>query len=517
MKSHPTTKPPSDKGSTPVKTLVKMPYPSRWRELFLLLAALAFVGCGVWIWGPWRVEPILRFRMAAGELTGARYQMASAFADHLRKHSIELELIPSAGSEESLDWLNDRKIDLALVQGGLSLRDRTEVRQLSALHVEPLHVLVRGEFEATLKDRGLAGLKGKRVFLGSRSSGTHVLAVNLLEFAGLGTDPLRDPNSVIVADELRNFSDLLQASPEALPDAIFHVSIVPSPTADELIGQKGYRLVSIPFSRAFTRSRSLPIDSAGRQSDDRATVLDLDRSSVEECTIPAYTYGVFPDVPNRDLVTVGSRMLLVTHRKESNPSVQRLLSALFDPNLARQLGLDGDAKLLELPSEYELHPGVGQYRNRNKVLIASDMIDYTENLLAIAATVIGALFFLYQWYAEHERGQRECRFGEFMTRVIAIEQSALSTEVASKLDLANLIRLQRELANLKAEAVRGFAAGEWHGTHMLNGLLALINDTREQITRLILHERENIEKSAESQQVDLDALWQAEAKGWEDK
>jgi len=121
-----------------------MPYPSRWRELFLLLAALAFVGCGVWIWGPWRVEPILRFRMAAGELTGARYQMASAFADHLRKHSIELELIPSAGSEESLDWLNDRKIDLALVQGGLSLRDRTEVRQLSALHVEPLHVLVEG-------------------------------------------------------------------------------------------------------------------------------------------------------------------------------------------------------------------------------------------------------------------------------------------------------------------------------------------------------------------------------------
>jgi hypothetical protein len=131
--------------------------------------------------------------------------------------------------------------------------------------------------------------------------------------------------------------------------------------------------------------------------------------------------------------------------------------------------------------------------------------------------VIGALFFLYQWYAEHQRGQRECRFAEFMTRVIAIEQSALNTEVSSKLDLGNLIRMQRELANLKAEAVRGFAAGEWHGTHMLNGLLALINDTREQLTRLILHERENIEKSAEAQQVDLDALWRAEATDWEEK
>lgn len=490
--------------------------PSRLREPLLLVAALAFLGFGLWIWGPWRSEPTLRFRIAAGEARGARYQTVKALSDHLRKHRIELELIPSEGSEESLSWLNEKRIDLALVQGGLNLGSRTEVRQLSPLQVEPLHILVRAELEGTLREKGLSELHGRRVYLGSPSSGTHVLAVNLLDFIGLGIDPSLDSNSVIEAKEFRSYSDLLHASNDTLPDAIFHVSMVPSPVAYQLVERNGYRLVAVPYARAFTRSGAIDVDGEDSKGNETRERGELNRTLVSECTIPAYTYGVAPDVPDRDLPTVGSRMLLATHRQESSPSIERLLSAIFDAETVRHTTLDVDAKLLELPSEYALHPGVLQYRNRNKALIASDLIDYLENLLAIVATLVGAMFFLYQWYAEHRRSEREGRFSKFMTQVIAIEQSALHTEVSSKLDLANLIRLQRELAKLKAEAVRGFAAGEWHGTHMLNGLLALINDTREQITRLILHERENIEKSAESQHVDLDALWRAEAMGWED-
>lgn len=520
MKSHPTTEstgPERKTGGALVGPVAAKP--GRLRELLLLLTALAFIGMGIWIWGPWRVEPILRFRISAGEPSGARHQMALALAEHLRKQRIELELTPSEGSEESLTRLNDGAIDLALIQGGLNLGARTHVRQLAALQVEPLHVLVRKEWDRSFRDQGLAALRGKRVFLGSPSSGTHVLAVNLLDFIGLTieADPARDANSVVVANAFRTHADLLHAPQDTLPDVIFHVSLVPSPVADQLVEEKEYRLVAVPYARAFARSGTIDIEGSDPAQVKQTEKRDLNRSLVSECTIPAYSYGVSPDVPDRDLATVGSRMLLATHRSQPSPSIQRLLSAIFDSDVARHTSLDLDAKALELPSEYETHPGVELYRNRNKVLIASDIIDYMENLLAILATVAGALFFLYQWFSEHRRSQRESRFAEFMTRVIAIEQSALNTEVASKLDLGNLIRLQRELATLKAEAVRGFAAGEWHGTHMLNGLLALINDTREQITRLILHERENIEKSAASQQVDLDALWRSEAMGWEDE
>jgi TRAP transporter TAXI family solute receptor len=498
MKSHPITESDVNESaaSTPVgsQSAGSLGRPAqrfgRRREWILLLIAVAFLGLGLWIGSPWTVQRVVRLRMAAGDVQGARYQIAATLADHLRKYRLELEVIPSAGSEESLDWVDAGEIDLALVQGGLELGARSQVRQVASLQVEALHVLIARELE----EKGLTALGGKRVFLGAGSSGTHVLASNLLEFVGL---------RIIEEDRYLNYTDLLQAPMDALPDAIFHVSMVPSPVADQLVEQKGYRLAEVPYARAFARSRT--------------NLQNLHRTVVSECTIPAYTYGVSPDVPSRDLVTVGSRMLLVTQNKQPNETVQRVLSSLFDSRHIRHGWMDWDPKALELPAEYELHPGVDQYRNRNKALIASDVIDYMDNLLAILATLVGALFFLYQWHVEHQRSQREGRFAEFMTRVIAIEQLTLHSEVASKLDLAKLIRMQRELANLKAEAVQGLAAGQWHGTHMLNGLLALINDTREQITRLILHERENLEQSAETRHVDLDTLWRAEAMGEEDE
>ncbi|MCU0707877.1 MAG: hypothetical protein MUF23_06265 [Pirellula sp.] len=503
----------------------------RLRELLLLLIALALLALSVWIWQPWDTKPTIRLRISAGDPASARHRLASSLANHLGADGFELEVVPSQGSEESLEWLNKGEIDLALVQGGLNLLDRTDVRQLCALELEPLHVLVKPEHEPILAEQGLMGLRGKRVFLSSKSAGTYVLSVNLLDFIGLSTqvspgDTLQGDtlhgdtvgeDSVVVDDRWAGIEELWNAPEDMLPDAIFHVSLVPSPVAHALVARKGYRLVPVPYARAFAQSDIIELGENLISEASEGEVRELNRSLIDECTIPAFSYDVSPDVPHSDLKTLGARMLLVTNRHQSNETIERFLTVLFESDLARHSIPGLDPQALERPSEYAVHPGVDGYRNRNKVLIASDVVNYLENVLAIAATVTGALFFLYQWYAEHRRSQRESRFAEFMTRVIAIEQSALNTEVASKLDLANLIRLQRELADLKADAVQGFAAGEWQGTNMLNGLLALINDTREQITRLILHERENIEQSAASRQMDPDVLWRAEAMGEEDE
>jgi hypothetical protein len=80
-------------------------------------------------------------------------------------------------------------------------------------------------------------------------------------------------------------------------------------------------------------------------------------------------------------------------------------------------------------------------------------------------------------------------------------------ELAAQLDLASLIRLQRELAELKAEAVTRFAAGKLEGVGMINGFLGLVNDTRDQMTRLILHQRENIEQLAAQQHTKPGEVW----------
>lgn len=99
-----------------------------------------------------------------------------------------------------------------------------------------------------------------------------------------------------------------------------------------------------------------------------------------------------------------------------------------------------------------------------------------------------------------------------MQRVIAIESAVMQNELSAKLDLGELIRLQRELADIKSDAVCKFATGELEGECLIQGFLALINDARNQLTRLILHERDNIEEQAAMQHVDADAIWIAQAK-----
>ena len=105
------------------------------------------------------------------------------------------------------------------------------------------------------------------------------------------------------------------------------------------------------------------------------------------------------------------------------------------------------------------------------------------------------------------RRRREASFASYMERVIQIENESMQNELAAQLDLATLIRLQRELAVLKSDAVSKFAAGKLEGEGLIHGFLALVNDARNQLTRLILHQRENIEQLAATQNHTVDEVW----------
>src|SRR5262245_12677596 len=58
-----------------------------------------------------------RVRMTAGNELGMRHQLAIRLQKEATDRNIDSELIPCAGSEEALDWVNVRKVDAALVQG----------------------------------------------------------------------------------------------------------------------------------------------------------------------------------------------------------------------------------------------------------------------------------------------------------------------------------------------------------------------------------------------------------------
>jgi TRAP-type uncharacterized transport system substrate-binding protein len=152
-------------------------------------ASFAALGVGAlalatffWLHQP-KDRPI-RLWMTAGRMEGARHRVAQALRAEAQRRGITIELRGTPGSQAALDDLEARRLDVALVQGGLDIGDRPELRQVAALHVEPLHLLVKEEIAKEISGN-LASLRGKVVNLGERGSGTFCLASEVMAFAGM--------------------------------------------------------------------------------------------------------------------------------------------------------------------------------------------------------------------------------------------------------------------------------------------------------------------------------------------
>jgi len=469
------------------------------KDLLLLTLAACVLVVGLFFWNRNARRPLARtLRMTAGDATGLRHRLAQEFAREAEAQGIRIDLSATEGSEVALEKLEAGEFDIAMVQGGIATSANSPVRQISPLHIEPLHLLVKPELYATVLEGGLSKLAGHKINLGAKGSGTAVLAHEVLHFAGLSPSTSEDASGYVTNSQA--YSDLIDAQLQDLPEAVFTVSTLPSPIADALVEKHGFRLIPLAFGDAFAieatseLGKSVPLGA-------------IDKQHVFTTSIPPFTYSLNRNEPSTTLTTLGTRLLLVANKDVPGESVKQLLDFLFRSNLVKVARPALDASLLDLPSEYPMHVGAESFRQRNKPIIAGDAIDYLEKVLAIAATVAGGTFFLVQWYIGSNRKRRESSLAKYMERVIAIERESMHIELAAQLDLASLIRLQRELAELKAEAVTRFAAGKLEGVGMISGFLGLVNDTRDQMTRLILHQRENIEQLAAQQHTKPGEVW----------
>jgi TRAP-type uncharacterized transport system substrate-binding protein len=439
--------------------------------------------------------------VTAGDGEGLRHRMANDFARELRQTGLILNVKPTSGSEEAIEQLNAGEFDLAFVQGGLAGVPGDHVRQLTALHVEPLHLLVNEMLFAEIENVGLGALEGRRINVGSVGSGTHELSMEVLRFIGL--HPMIEGERLGYVPEALSYDELRKSEPELLPDAIFTVSSLPSPIAGFMIEQRGYRLVPLTFGEA------LSLQAINELGDSQSRTID--KRLLFRTIIPNHTYSVRRAEPPEPLVTLGTRVLLVAHERVGDDIVQRVLDALFKSNIAQSQLEPLVPSLLDLPPEFPFHAGAEAFRQRSKPIIAGDAIDYFEKILAIAGTLAGGTFFVYRWYAGSRRRTREASLASYIARVIAIEREALENERAAELDLSKLIALQSELVEIKSEAVTKFVGGELQGEALIQGFLSLVNDAREQVTRLILHQREHIENVSQHKPQASGKLWEEQS------
>jgi TRAP-type uncharacterized transport system substrate-binding protein len=469
------------------------------RDVILVVLGLAALSPALWLVWRGSSPKLIRLKMTAGRPEGSRHRVAQVLVEEAVAQGLRIKLRDTAGSEEALGLVNNKNFDVALVQGGLGLEGHANVRQVAALQVEPLHLLVRPELlRAVSKD--LDALKGKTVNLSEVGSGTHALASAVMTFAGLSPDSEKSRGHYV---PLTKSYAALESETDAarLPDAIFTVSTLPSSVVRHLVSKHHYRLVALPFGEAFA------LDSLFRERSANAPFEAVEKMRVYETLIPAFTYGVEPAVPSEPLRSLGTRLLVVAHKDVDVRAIHGLLQTIFATKFAEIARPPLAQTLLDLPQEGPLHAGTLAYLERNKPIIAGDVVDLVEKWVSIAGVVAGGLFFLLQGLRQRVRRLRDLGFESYIRKVTEVEKRAFELERAASLDLKALLELQSELGGIKSEALQRFSEGELEGTELMSSFLTHVSDTRDYLTRMILHERDNLEDQALAEGRSSQTLW----------
>jgi hypothetical protein len=361
----------------------------------------------------------------------------------------------------------------------LSVAGRTNVRQVAALHVEPLHLLVKQELLEEVTAR-LTALEGKTVNVGVAGSGTHSLAVEVLAFAGLRARDSEHPKGYVPTAWSRQqlFAEKERAR---LPDAVLLVSSLPSETAKYLVTRHGYRLVPLPFGEAFA------LEAVGTAAGEPQPAPDsgVDKKRISATSVPAFTYSVEPPIPPAPLPSLGSRLLLVAHKDVDPQTIRQLVEVTLVTEFAKINRPPLVAKFTEVPPEFPWHAGTQLYRERNSPVVSGALMDSAQKGFAILAAAASGLFVLWQWTKQYSQFTRDKGFNKYLSQVTRIEEQALQAERDGAVSLPQLHTLREQLDRLKTEALDRFTEGELAGKDLLAGFLALVSEVRNHVTRLI--------------------------------
>jgi hypothetical protein len=389
-----------------------------------------------------------------------------------------------------------------LVSGASRLGERPQIREVAPLYVEALHLLVKQEIADAVSD-SLGALRGRRVAVGASGSVTAGLATAVLEFAGLDTSQDATHGGVVVDEsDLRDLLDRIPGGErESMPDAIFRLETIPSKVVLTLVHEAGYRLVALPFADALRLGALITDPSA---PDDHETI---DQEFVADTVIPPYTYGTEPATPPVPMHTVGTNLLLVGNSRTPASAVEAVLDAVFGSRFARVTVPPLDESILARPARLSWHPATVAYRERDEPLLTRNTVSGLSSTFSVLGTLLASSLFLRRWWRQRSQDAREQAFASNVVRVASIERRVAQLELGATLELEPLVALQRELLELKTEALASFVAGELGEDVALSELLAPINGARDHMASLLLHLRDKLEGQAEAEGRTAQAVW----------
>lgn len=450
--------------------------------------ALAIGGIGIAVAGGLlasrRTPPLAPIRITAGPADTSRNLLARGLASRLALGGLEAEVVPTTGDE--LAAVEQQEADLALVSSVLRSRGHPHVREVAPLHVEALHLLVKREIAPEV-GATLGGLRGRRVDVGPVGSEGAALSRAVLAFASVA-----ETDVAVEQWEIADLERRLDAGErDPLPDAIFDLATLPSRIALRLVRDAGYRLLPLPFADAF-RLRTMLAQAEGGALAEGA----LELGDLERIEIPPFTYRSDPPSPAEPLPTLGATLLLLAHEDVPKQTIERVLDTVYESRFARIAHPPLERSALAARPRIRRHPGTAAFLAREAPILSAGDVDELNNTLGVAGALLGGSLFLAQGIRQARRTRRDRLFAGHMLRVAGIEQRLVALELASELDRDGLVALQRELLELKHEALDRFARGELGDHRALSELLAPVDVARDHVGALLLHVREQAEERA---------------------
>jgi len=310
----------------------------------------------------------MQLTISGGPKGGLYSPLAHAIAAAIeRDHPhITVKVVDSPGSQENLERIEARKVDLALVQNDSA--GSAAVRSLAPIYRDVLHFLVRRD--STIER--LKDIRGARIAVGGKGSGTEIVVRHLTRHYGLSYD------------------------------AFTPVYLGPSDATDELIAGKIDGMLFIvglmsPAAIRAVASGQARFVGLGEPGVDAGEVAGfrLEYPFIEPYVIPVYAYAGPADQPGEPAeptATLITRTLLVCHEDLPKGLARSLTVALFNHRaalistheVAAQLTDRFDSASLHFP----LHEGARAYYERDK---PSFVVRYAEVMAFVLSAFIALI------------------------------------------------------------------------------------------------------------------------------
>lgn len=247
--------------------------------------------------------PRMRVVIATGAEDSEYLEFAQSYATQLAQDGVKLEVQSTGGAMDNIKRLRDPEdeVRVAFLQDGLSDTDEShasdsdvDLVSLGSVSYEPIWIFYRGKPVHTR----LSALQGKRIAVGSKGSGTAVLALRLLQASGVDA-----ANSHLVYADRAQAQQQLQ---DGSVDAAFFIGAPESKLVRALVAAPGIRVMNLDQAEA--ASRQFPY--------------------LHHLVLPHGALDMGQNVPARDLHLLATTTVVVVTRNLHPALVSLLMKAM---------------------------------------------------------------------------------------------------------------------------------------------------------------------------------------------